>query len=74
MKKIYALLMLLCFLGGFITAQYLASLRAPETTSLPENYTAILMNDRQYYQVAFELLQSANKSIHMTMYVIFWYE
>lgn len=74
MKKIYALLMLLCFIAGFIVAQYLATLNKPETTNLPENYTAIVMNDRQYYQAAFELLQSANKSIHMSMYVVFWYE
>ncbi|MCX8174498.1 MAG: phospholipase D-like domain-containing protein [Thermoplasmata archaeon] len=74
MKKIYGLLMLLCFVAGFITAQYLATLNRPESTNLPENYTAIVMNDRQYYQAAFDLLQSANKSIHMTMYVIFWYE
>ncbi|MGB9636096.1 MAG: phospholipase D-like domain-containing protein [Thermoplasmata archaeon] len=74
MKKIYALLMLLCFVLGFMVAQYVASITKPSETQLPENYTAIVMNDRQYYQAAFNLLQNANKSIHMTMYVIFWYE
>jgi phosphatidylserine/phosphatidylglycerophosphate/cardiolipin synthase-like enzyme len=74
MKKIYALLIALAFVGGFMLAQYIGTLNTTTQTELPENYTAIVMNDRAYAQNAINLLQHANKSIHMTMYVIFWYE
>ena len=80
MEKRYLLIMVGCFVVGVVAGAILMWGMASQTSNTgntdhaeQQTCTATAVNDRQYYQIATSYLQGANRSIHISMYVIFWY-
>lgn len=76
-RALFALTVILAFTAGFMSAEMM-NVRTGTTgitiTEINSNNTKIIpLNDRDYYPVAIQKIESAQKSIHMVMYEILWY-
>ena len=60
----------MAFVAGFMVAQII---NYSTETPLSKEYTAVLLNDRNYFPEVYSIISHANKSIHMIMYEILWY-
>ncbi len=74
-RAVFTLAIVFSFAAGFMSAEMLIS---PTTQGggniIVSNNTKIMaINDRDYYPVAIEKINGAEKSIHMVMYEIRWY-
>ena len=70
MRGFVVLGMIAAFIAGFMVAQIVSySVEVP----LSKEYTAYLLNDRNYYPEVYSILSRANRSIHMVMYEVLWY-
>ncbi len=76
-RALFALTVILAFTAGFMSAEMMNA-RTDTTgitiTEINSNNTKIIpLNDRDYYPVAIQKIENAQKSIHMVMYEILWY-
>ncbi len=76
-RALFALTVILAFTAGFMSAEMMNARTGTSGISITEitsNNTKIIpLNDRDYYPVAIQKIESAQKSIHMVMYEILWY-
>ncbi len=74
MRAVFTVAVLLSFAAGFMSAESISYHSSTGGTVIVSNDTKIMaLNDRAYYPVAIEKINSAKKSIHMVMYEIRWY-
>lgn len=74
-RAVFTVVIILAFATGFMSAEMLST-RSPnsgENVIVSNNTKIMALNDRDYYTVAMEKINSAKKSIHMVMYEIRWY-
>ena len=75
-RAILTIGIILSFAAGFMSAEMLSvsNGRGVNITEVVSNSTKIMIiNDRDYYPVATQLISNAKKSIHIVMYEIRWY-
>ncbi len=75
-RAILTIGIILSFAAGFMSAEMLSvsNGRGVNITEVVSNSTKIMIiNDRDYYPVALQLINNASKSIHIVMFEMVWY-
>jgi len=76
-RAIVVIAIILAFIAGFMSAEIIVvrgGISGNNYTVIESNNTKIIpINDRQYYPLVIEKINSANESIHIVMFEMKWY-